>query len=208
MTLHALDRMIGATLLVRVTYLKPDDSVGHVAEFAGVVTSVDPLVTIERGGDEPFTLAPDPDAFEVGSPASTTFARRARSLSTRTTGRSGLSTNLNGSSAQLPISRTPQGVCDCESECAELPISRSVFCASPSPLRWRAGAGTRRFLTRRLTTPAPHGGASYQTPWRGADDGNGCSSVADPPSSLKLRTDCGLPADTCTYQGERPLFTT
>ena len=68
MTLDALDRMIGATLLVRITYLKPDETVGHVAEFAGVVTSVDPLVTIERGGDEPFTLPPDPDAFEVGVP--------------------------------------------------------------------------------------------------------------------------------------------
>jgi hypothetical protein len=41
---------------------------GHVAEFAGVVTSVDPLVTIERGEDEPFRLPPDPDAFEVGIP--------------------------------------------------------------------------------------------------------------------------------------------
>jgi hypothetical protein len=60
--------MIGATLLVRIAYLKPDDTVGHVAEFAGVVTSVDPLVTIERGGLEQFTLPPDPDAFEVGVP--------------------------------------------------------------------------------------------------------------------------------------------
>ena len=55
-------------MLVRVTYLKPDDTVANVAEFAGVVTSVDPLVTIERGDDEPFTLPPEPEAFEVGMP--------------------------------------------------------------------------------------------------------------------------------------------
>jgi hypothetical protein len=60
--------MVGATLLVRVTYLRADDSVSHVAEFAGVVVSVDPLVTIERAGKEPFTLPPDSDAYEPGVP--------------------------------------------------------------------------------------------------------------------------------------------
>lgn len=66
--LKDLDQMVGASLLVRITYLRPDDTVEHVAEFAGVVTSVDPLVQIERGGDRPFTLPPDADAFEVAVP--------------------------------------------------------------------------------------------------------------------------------------------
>jgi hypothetical protein len=66
-TLDDLNRMIGGTLLVRITYVNAD-TVRHVAEFAGVVTSVDPLVTIERGENSSFTLPPDPEAFEVGKP--------------------------------------------------------------------------------------------------------------------------------------------
>jgi hypothetical protein len=32
------------------------------------VTSVDPLVAIDVGNDEPFTLPPEPDAFDVAGP--------------------------------------------------------------------------------------------------------------------------------------------
>lgn len=60
--------MVGATLLVRITYLLTDETVSHVAEFAGVVSSVDPLVTIEQGDNESFTLPPDPDAYEAAAP--------------------------------------------------------------------------------------------------------------------------------------------
>lgn len=68
MGVQDLDQMVGASLLVRITYLRTDDTVEHIAEFTGVVTSVDPLVQIERGGDEPFTLPPEPDAFEIAEP--------------------------------------------------------------------------------------------------------------------------------------------
>jgi len=64
--LEKLDQMVGSSLLVRVNYLGPDGAVEHVAEFAGVVSAVDPLVTIDRGGDHPFTLPPEPDAYHVG----------------------------------------------------------------------------------------------------------------------------------------------
>ena len=37
-------------------------------EIAGVVTEVDPLVTIALAGREPFTLPPDPEAFEAAEP--------------------------------------------------------------------------------------------------------------------------------------------
>ena len=60
--------MVGGTLLARIRYLNPDDTVASVLEIAGVVTEVDPLVTIALAGREPFTLPPDPEAFEAAEP--------------------------------------------------------------------------------------------------------------------------------------------
>lgn len=66
--LDRLDQMMGGKLLVRVTYLKADETVERIAEFVGVVTSVDPLVVVDRPGHEQFTLPAEPSAFEVAAP--------------------------------------------------------------------------------------------------------------------------------------------
>lgn len=63
-----LTAMIGSTLLVGVTYLATDGEVDAVVELHGLVTSVDPLVTIERDGQEEFTLPPEPQAYEKAQP--------------------------------------------------------------------------------------------------------------------------------------------
>lgn len=63
-----LSSMVGSTLLVGITYVSADGEVEGIMELHGVVTSVDPLVTIERLDDEDFTLPPEPDAYEVAEP--------------------------------------------------------------------------------------------------------------------------------------------
>jgi hypothetical protein len=64
-----LAQMIGKRLLVGITYLQPDGSVGESIELIGVVTAVDPLVAIDRGdGAEPFTLPPEPGAYQRAAP--------------------------------------------------------------------------------------------------------------------------------------------
>jgi hypothetical protein len=63
-----LSEMIGKKLLVGITYLGTEDHPAHTIEFAGIVTSVVPLVTIERDKGEPFTLPPEPDAFNPAHP--------------------------------------------------------------------------------------------------------------------------------------------
>jgi hypothetical protein len=67
-TVNDLTEMVGKKLLVGITYLGTDDRPEHRTEFAGIVTSVAPLVTIDRGGGEPFTLPPEPDAFDRAQP--------------------------------------------------------------------------------------------------------------------------------------------
>jgi hypothetical protein len=66
--IRKLNDMMGKVLLVGVTYVDADDEVVEQLQVAGRVISVDPLVTIERTGAEPFTLPPDRQAFDRGAP--------------------------------------------------------------------------------------------------------------------------------------------
>lgn len=62
--LDDLDDMIGGRILVGVTYLNDDGGVYQQLQFVGRVTAVEPLVSIERKGAEPFTLPPEPEAYD------------------------------------------------------------------------------------------------------------------------------------------------
>jgi len=68
MPLEDLNEMIGQTVLVGITYVDPDGGVVHQDQFAGVVQQVEPLVAIDRGADEAFTLPPDLGAFDRAQP--------------------------------------------------------------------------------------------------------------------------------------------
>lgn len=68
MAVDDLAVMIGRSLLVGITYVDAQDVVCDQVQFAGVVTAVAPLVEIDCGTEEPFTLPPEPDAFDVGTP--------------------------------------------------------------------------------------------------------------------------------------------
>lgn len=68
-----LTEMVGSTLLIGVTYLAVDGAVDGVVELHGVVTSVHPLVTIERDGQEDFTLPPEPPAYDYAEPGEYTL---------------------------------------------------------------------------------------------------------------------------------------
>ena len=68
MTGQGLERMVSKTLLVGMVYVDSNGIVVERVQFAGVVTSVDPLVEIDIGDEEPFTLPPDPDAYDVADP--------------------------------------------------------------------------------------------------------------------------------------------
>lgn len=69
MAVSPLQQMVGKRLLVGVTYLAPDGAGRGRLQFAGVVTSVEPLVSIERGeGYEPFALPPAVEAFKRAPP--------------------------------------------------------------------------------------------------------------------------------------------
>ena len=52
--LNDLNEMIGGRILVGVTYLNDDGGVHQQVQFVGRVTEVEPLVSIEREGFEPF----------------------------------------------------------------------------------------------------------------------------------------------------------
>jgi hypothetical protein len=69
-----LTEMVGALLLVRVTYLDGSGDIESSIEFAGRVAAVSPLVSIEIAGDEPFTLPPDPEAYSPAQPGEYTLA--------------------------------------------------------------------------------------------------------------------------------------
>jgi hypothetical protein len=66
--LEDLNEMIGRRVLVGITYLDAQGEVVDQDEFAGIVQAVDPLVSLDRGADELFTLPPEPDAFDRGQP--------------------------------------------------------------------------------------------------------------------------------------------
>jgi len=68
MTVEDLDELIGRRLLVGITYVDAEGEVVDQLQFAGIVREVDPLVSIERGDDDPFTLPPEPEAYERGQP--------------------------------------------------------------------------------------------------------------------------------------------
>jgi hypothetical protein len=63
-----LRQMIGKTVLVGINYLDSAEEIIEQIQFAGVVTSVDPLIAIECGEAEPFTLPPEADAFDAATP--------------------------------------------------------------------------------------------------------------------------------------------
>ena len=66
--LEDLREMIGQRVLVGITYLNAQGEVVDQDQFAGIVQAVEPLVAIDRGTDQAFTLPPEPDAFERGQP--------------------------------------------------------------------------------------------------------------------------------------------
>lgn len=51
-----------------ITYVAEDGSVVDECQVHGTVLAVDPLVTIDQGDDDPFTLPPDPQAFDRAAP--------------------------------------------------------------------------------------------------------------------------------------------
>jgi hypothetical protein len=62
--LDDLSEMIGRRVLVGITYVDAQGVVVNQDQFAGIVQEVEPLVAIERGSGDPFTLPPEPAAFE------------------------------------------------------------------------------------------------------------------------------------------------
>ena len=69
MPIDDVEHLLGKTLLVGVTYLDDHGAVERSVEFAGPVIAVDPLVAIEVSGSPgPFTLPPEPDAFDAAGP--------------------------------------------------------------------------------------------------------------------------------------------
>ncbi|MDJ0767859.1 MAG: hypothetical protein QNJ12_03660 [Ilumatobacter sp.] len=68
MAIDDLGQLIGRSVLVSIRYLDADGEVASRLQFAGIVTAVDPLVEIDHGDDVPFTLLPEPDAFDPAPP--------------------------------------------------------------------------------------------------------------------------------------------
>ena len=77
--------LIGQTVLVGITYVDQDGGVVDQDQFAGIVQTVEPLVAIDRGADEAFTLPPDLAASIGLSLAITGYGRPVRPSSTTTT---------------------------------------------------------------------------------------------------------------------------
>ena len=65
MTNSDLSFLLGRRLLVGITYLDAADDVMAQVQRCGIVTSVDPLVFVDCGPEESFTLPPDPEAYEA-----------------------------------------------------------------------------------------------------------------------------------------------
>jgi len=68
MAIGRLEDLVGRRLLVGITYLDAADQVVEQVEFCGLVLSVDPLVSIDCGDEEPFTLPPAVDAYDIAGP--------------------------------------------------------------------------------------------------------------------------------------------
>ena len=69
-----LTEMVGAVLLVGVTYVDGSGDTESRVEFAGRVLAVSPLVSIELAGEEPFTLPADPEAYSRAQPGEYSLA--------------------------------------------------------------------------------------------------------------------------------------
>jgi len=67
-----LEEMVGRTILVHVIYMSEGVEQSRL-EFMGTVTSVAPMVTIERPGTEPFHLPPDLNAYGTAAPGAYTL---------------------------------------------------------------------------------------------------------------------------------------
>ncbi|MGE0139342.1 MAG: hypothetical protein AB7R77_16120 [Ilumatobacteraceae bacterium] len=68
MAILDLRDLISRTVLVGITYVDGHGTTVDQVQFAGIVRSVDPLVAIDTGDDELFTLPPEPEAFDVAAP--------------------------------------------------------------------------------------------------------------------------------------------
>jgi hypothetical protein len=66
--LEYLELMVGKRLLVRITYVGSGDSSDEKVQFVGVVTDVDPVVMIDHGMAEPFSLPAERDAYDEAPP--------------------------------------------------------------------------------------------------------------------------------------------
>jgi hypothetical protein len=71
--LENLELMVGKRLLVGITYVGSSDSSDEKVQFVGVVTGVDPVVTIDHGMAEPFSLPAEPDAYDEAPPGQCTL---------------------------------------------------------------------------------------------------------------------------------------
>jgi hypothetical protein len=61
-----LEPMLGKTLLTGITYVDVDGGIVEQVQLVGRVVAIEPLVAIEVAGrDEPFTLPPLAEAFDV-----------------------------------------------------------------------------------------------------------------------------------------------
>jgi hypothetical protein len=69
MAVEDLGDMVGKRLLVGVTFVDASGRTVDGLELVGTVAAVAPLVAIDRGdGTEPFTLPPEPEAYEPAPP--------------------------------------------------------------------------------------------------------------------------------------------
>jgi hypothetical protein len=63
-----LSQMMGSTCLVGITYLDENGGVARLRQFVGTVVEVEPIVAIDTGADELFTLPPELAAFSPAAP--------------------------------------------------------------------------------------------------------------------------------------------
>ena len=72
--------MIGRRVLVGITYVDAQGEVVEQVQFMGIVQAVDPLVSVDTGADDPFTLPPEPNAFARGQPGVYTLRSPGESI--------------------------------------------------------------------------------------------------------------------------------
>jgi|SRR5665213_176561 len=71
--LENLEVVVGKRLLVGITYVGSPDSPDEKLQVVGVVTEVDPVVMIDHGIAEPFSLPAEPDAYDEAPPGEYTL---------------------------------------------------------------------------------------------------------------------------------------